>query len=198
MQLSERLGEQGLCVVDVRPLPEYNGWRSSGAARGGHISGAVAFPADWLSRLDDAELRVLLESKGIADSAEAVVYGAPDGVSLFQSRVAEHLPLVVRSYEAGWAEWSADETLPVERLANYEQLIHPAWLRSSSPAAARKRRRPDASCSSTSTSACPRSTPTAIFPERSTSIPTNSRAPRLESPHTGRARRCSALARHHP
>ena len=36
--------------------------------------------------------------------------------------------VTVRSYEAGWTEWSADEALPVERLANYEQLVHPAWL----------------------------------------------------------------------
>jgi len=35
----------------------------------------------------------------------------------------------VRVYDAGWAEWAADETLPVERLAHHERLVHTAWLR---------------------------------------------------------------------
>ena len=35
----------------------------------------------------------------------------------------------VRVYDPGWAEWAADETLPVERLAHHERLVHTAWLR---------------------------------------------------------------------
>jgi thiosulfate/3-mercaptopyruvate sulfurtransferase len=127
-ELSRRLGEPGLGVVDLRPLPEYNGWRGKGAARGGHVPGAVAFPAEWLARLDDAELRSLLRSKGISSSDEVIVYGDPDGVSLFRSRIAEHTAVPVRTYDAGWTEWSADAGLPVERLARHEQLVHPRWL----------------------------------------------------------------------
>jgi thiosulfate/3-mercaptopyruvate sulfurtransferase len=127
-ELSSRLGERGLCIVDVRPLPEYNGWRSPGAGRGGHIPGAVALPAEWLSRLDDAELRVLLETKGIATSSEVVVYGDSAGDSLFRSRIAEHLQVHVRTYEAGWLDWNAHTELPVEQLTNFERLVHPAWL----------------------------------------------------------------------
>jgi thiosulfate/3-mercaptopyruvate sulfurtransferase len=128
-ELSRRLGEPGLRVVDLRPLPEYNGWRARDAARGGHVPGAVAFPAAWLSRLDDAELQSLLEAKGVATSGEVVVYGDEDGVSLFRSRIAEHTSVPVRTYAAGWKEWSARASLPVERLANYERLVHPGWLR---------------------------------------------------------------------
>jgi len=128
-ELRRRLGEPGLCVVDVRPLPEYTGWLSRGAARGGHVRGAVALPAAWLSRLDDAELHALLERKGIASSGEVAVYGPPEGVSIFRSRVAEHTSVPVRVYEPGWNEWSADASLPVERLVHYEQLVHPGWLR---------------------------------------------------------------------
>jgi thiosulfate/3-mercaptopyruvate sulfurtransferase len=35
----------------------------------------------------------------------------------------------VRTYEHGWACWAADERLPVERLRNYDKLVHPEWLR---------------------------------------------------------------------
>src|SRR5438067_7900828 len=117
-ELEARLGELGLRVVDLRPLPEYNGWRGAGATRGGHVPGAVALPAEWLSHLDDAELQSLLENKGIAAADEVVVYGEQEGVSLFRSRIAEHTTVQVRTYDAGWAEWSADASLPVERLAN--------------------------------------------------------------------------------
>lgn len=128
-ELRARLGEPGLCVVDARPLPAYNGWRVDGDARGGHIPGAAAFPAEWLSRLDDAELRVLLESKGISSSSEVVVYGGRDAASLFRSRIAEHTSVRVRVYDAGYTEWCEDPAAPVERLANVHQLVHPAWLR---------------------------------------------------------------------
>src|SRR5207248_3197877 len=35
-ELRQRLGDPHLTIVDVRALPAYNGWRSEGAARGGH------------------------------------------------------------------------------------------------------------------------------------------------------------------
>src|SRR5262245_63485699 len=87
-ELVARLGEPGLAVVDLRPLPEYNGWSSPGSERAGHIPGAVALPAAWLPRLDDAELQSLLTNKGVAASAQTVVYGDDEGVSLFRSRTA--------------------------------------------------------------------------------------------------------------
>jgi len=89
-ELRRRLEEPGLCVVDVRPLAEYNGWRAQDTVRGGHIPGAVAFPVEWLLRLDDVELHALLENKGISASGEVVVYGDAGGVSILRSRRAEH------------------------------------------------------------------------------------------------------------
>jgi 3-mercaptopyruvate sulfurtransferase SseA len=128
-ELSRRLGEPGLCLVDLRPLAEYNGWRSSDAARGGHVPGAVALPGEWLSRLDDAALPSLLETKGISTSNDVVVYGDADAVSIFDRRLAEHTSVPVRAYAAGWREWSAQASLPVERLAHYARLVHTGWLR---------------------------------------------------------------------
>src|SRR5262245_47903565 len=101
-ELRARLGAQGLAVVDVRPLPLFNGWRGPGEARGGHIPGAVALPAEWLSRLSDADLQSFLADKGIAGSDEIVVYGDGDDISLFRDRLAEHVAAPVRSLTDGW------------------------------------------------------------------------------------------------
>src|SRR2546427_1720331 len=64
-ELRQRLGDPDLKVVDVRALPAYNGWRSAGAARGGHISGAVAFPRPWLQRGEAPQGQPLLPSQGL-------------------------------------------------------------------------------------------------------------------------------------
>lgn len=129
-ELCRRLTDRDLAIVDVRPLPGYNGWRLDGEARGGHIPGAVAFPSAWLTSIDGADVVRLLLAKEIVPGREVVLYGdGSDDVWAVRSRLAELDYAGVRIYEAGWAEWAADETLPVERLPNYERLVHTEWLR---------------------------------------------------------------------
>jgi thiosulfate/3-mercaptopyruvate sulfurtransferase len=128
--LRRRLEDPNLTIVDVRPLPAYNGWRHSGAARGGHIPGAVTFPSAWLRSVDDAEIERLLDAKGILSSPEVVLYGDhAEEVAAVRARLVQLGRSGVRSFEQGWAEWAADDTLPVERLPNYDKLVHPDWLR---------------------------------------------------------------------
>src|SRR5205809_31523 len=129
-ELRERLSDPRLTIVDVRDLPAYNGWRLGGTARGGHIPGAVAFPGAWLKSVDDLEVERLLRSKGILASREVALYGdrrADTGA--LKTRLAELGHAGVRIYQGSWAEWAADRTLPVERLANHEKLVHAEWLR---------------------------------------------------------------------
>ena len=54
--------EPGLSVVHVRRLWAFNGLACRRDACGGRLPGAVAFPAAWLERIDDAELKVMRES----------------------------------------------------------------------------------------------------------------------------------------
>jgi 3-mercaptopyruvate sulfurtransferase SseA len=129
-ELLRRLSDPDLTIVDVRPLPAYNGWRLGGATRGGHIPGAAAFPSAWLSSVDDAEVERLLDSKGIVPGREVVLYGDDaEDVLAFRARLTERGHARVRVYEHGWAQWAADETLPAERLPNYDKLVHTEWLR---------------------------------------------------------------------
>jgi 3-mercaptopyruvate sulfurtransferase SseA len=126
-ELRRRLTDPDLTIVDVRPLHAYNGWRLDGEARGGHIFGAVAFPSAWLASVDDAEVVRLLHSKEIVSSQEVVLYGAADDVAAVGARLTELGHTGVRSYD--WNDWSADESLPVEHLPNYDRLVHTGWLR---------------------------------------------------------------------
>jgi thiosulfate/3-mercaptopyruvate sulfurtransferase len=129
-ELRGRLTDPGLTLVDVRPLAAYNGWRLRGEPRGGHIPGAVSFPRAWLGSVDDTEILRLFESKGIAKDRSVVVYGdLAEDVAALRIWLEALGYEGVRVYEAGWAAWSADETLAVDRLPNYDKLVYIDWLR---------------------------------------------------------------------
>ena len=129
-ELQGRLNDPDVTIVDVRPLFAYNGWRENGEARGGHVPGAISFPTGWLEQLDDAEIERLIRSKGLGHGRETVLYGsAAADVSSVRTTLTALGLADVRAYEHSWAEWAADEALPVERLPNYEKLVHTEWVR---------------------------------------------------------------------
>jgi molybdopterin synthase sulfurtransferase len=128
-ELRRRLEDPDLTIVDVRPLAAYNGWRLEGEARGGHIPGAVALPSTWLDRIEQAEVERLLDAKDVTSAREVVLYGyAPEEPWAVRAGLAELGHDTVRVLSAGFAEWAADEALPLERLQNYDRLVHPGWL----------------------------------------------------------------------
>ena len=128
-ELSDRLADPSLTIVDVRPIAAYNGWRLNGEPRGGHVPGAVAFPATWIRSVDAPEVARLFEAKGIESGRDVVVYGdRVEDVAAFTGRLAELEIDGVRVYDAGWQAWSADPSLPSDRLPNYDKLVHIDWL----------------------------------------------------------------------
>jgi thiosulfate/3-mercaptopyruvate sulfurtransferase len=129
-ELTRRLTDTALTIVDTRPLAAYNGWRLGGEARGGHVPGSVALPSGWLGALDDTDLAALLHTKGIFPDGDVALYDdRSGGASVLRNRLKDLGYTGVRTYEHDWAAWAADERRPVERLANYEKLVHPDWLR---------------------------------------------------------------------
>jgi len=129
-ELRDRLGDPDLTVVDVRPMAAYNGWRLRGEARGGHIPAAVAFPSAWLESVDEQEIQRLLKAKGITPDRDVVIYGNGAGdVAALATRLVDDGHERVRVYEPGWSEWAADEAVPLDRLPNYDKLVHVDWLR---------------------------------------------------------------------
>ena len=129
-ELREGLDDPQRTVVDIRPLASYNGWRRNGEARGGHIRGAVAFPAAWLRIVDEVEVRRLLAEKGITAERDVVVYGddAQDATEFVAALTALGIE-GARAYTDGATAWAADPALPLESLPRYEALVHIPWLR---------------------------------------------------------------------
>jgi 3-mercaptopyruvate sulfurtransferase SseA len=127
--LHARLRDPGQVIVDVRPLCAYNGWRQGADARGGHIPGAVPFPIEWLASVDAPEIQRILGEKGLSEGRRAVVYGygRHDAAQMSDVLRARGLTDVV-TLEGGFPAWSADATLPVEKLAKHERLVHVEWL----------------------------------------------------------------------
>ena len=128
-ELRDRLGDPELTIIDVRPLNGYNGWRLDGEARGGHIPGAVPFPSAWLTSVDAAEIRRILEEKGIVAGRQVVVYGARVDDAEAVATALTALGADVRVYADGFPTWAADADLPIERLPKYDRLVHIDWLR---------------------------------------------------------------------
>jgi 3-mercaptopyruvate sulfurtransferase SseA len=126
-QLRARLDDPNLVLVDVRPLYAYNGWRRADTERGGHLPGAVAFPGDWLQTVDTAEVARLFEAKGVVAGKDVVVYGdAPEDVRAVARRLERLGHRGIRTYAV--FQWADGPTLPLERLENYDKLVHPDWL----------------------------------------------------------------------
>jgi thiosulfate/3-mercaptopyruvate sulfurtransferase len=122
-ELRERLDESAVAIVDVRPVAAYNGWRLRGEARGGHIPGAVSFPAAWISTVDHPEIERLLRSKEIGPHRSVVLYG--DGGVADVTGLAGWLESSghpdVRIYADGWPGWAADRGAPDREAATPRQ-----------------------------------------------------------------------------
>lgn len=128
--LLSRLGDVDLTVVDVRPLAAYNGWTLRGEARGGHLPGAVALPAPWLTLVDESGLQQLLTEKRITSDRTVVIYGDfPGQGAELRSRLEDLGITEVLEYDASFAEWARSPGFPLERLPNHEKLVYPEWVR---------------------------------------------------------------------
>lgn len=116
-------------ILDIRPTAAFNGWALHGEARGGHIPGAVAFPAHWGQKEFDKELIAKFEEKHITPADRILIYGYGDEEAL---EFADRLETVgydqVSVLKGGFSEWAENEKLDVDRLARFRQLVHPDWL----------------------------------------------------------------------
>jgi molybdopterin synthase sulfurtransferase len=128
-ELTARLDDPSLTIVDARPLRAYNGWRQGDDARGGHVPGAVSFPAEWITSVERPELERILARKGIVAGREVAIYdGAGRDADLVAEALAGFGVTDARIVAGGFSAWAADPDLPIERLARHDRLVHIDWL----------------------------------------------------------------------
>ncbi len=133
-RLADRLGDGDFVVIDSRTDEEFNGWTLYGEARGGHITGAVQLPYAGFFKedktiLDYDDLKELFEANGITSDKEVTSYctvGIRSGFVYFVLRTLGYPR--VSNYDGSIAEWSADSSLPMEKMENYQALVYPEWV----------------------------------------------------------------------
>lgn len=119
---TEDLAKGAAMVVDARSLAEFAGKDAGGAARAGHIPGAVSLPWDRVAGdlrtfADPEAMRAAFAKAGITPDREVVTYCNPGlGRSTF---LMVALTLIghdkVRTYPGSWIEWAGDPARPIER-----------------------------------------------------------------------------------
>ncbi|MBF0572848.1 MAG: hypothetical protein HQK69_03705, partial [Desulfamplus sp.] len=134
--IKSRLKDSDFVVVDTRTDEEFNGWQLYGEARGGHITGAVQLPYAWYFKtdktiLDYHEMKYLFNSKGVTEDKEVVSYctvGIRSGYAYYLTRLMGYER--TSNYDGSISDWAASDeaSYPMEKLANYQKLVHPKWV----------------------------------------------------------------------
>lgn len=121
-ELSERLDDPALLIVDIRPPGELDDTLNESLPTG-RIPGAVSLPwtelpRDQSGRLHSPEeLRQVLQSAGVTPDNEIVLYGffgVETGIAWLALELLDYPS--VRIYDQAWAEWASKPELPVEPL----------------------------------------------------------------------------------
>ena len=124
-ELAERQ-KSGARIIDVRPVDAYNGWRLQNESRGGHIKGAKSLPVKWTGYMDWIEI---VRHKEIMPEEEIILYGYASEES---EKVADSFGRAgyenIYIYDKFLEEWVSDDSLPMEKLPRYHQLVSAEWV----------------------------------------------------------------------
>jgi thiosulfate/3-mercaptopyruvate sulfurtransferase len=118
--------EKGAKIIDVRSVNAYNGWKLKNESRGGHIKGAKSLPIKWTSYMDWIES---VRHKEILPEDELIIYGYSADES---DKVATHFEKAgyqnISVYNGFLEEYVPNDSLPMEKLANYRHLVPAEWV----------------------------------------------------------------------
>ena len=113
--------------IDVRSTHQYIGWESP-EGPGGHIAGAVDFPATWLEMgKDAAAVDLELTRRGLDKSVMTVLYDNGNVSDAVYGKYAALGFKNLMALEGGFKAY-AKAGLPVQKMPRYEFFVSPAWV----------------------------------------------------------------------
>ncbi|MFW5663853.1 MAG: rhodanese-like domain-containing protein [bacterium] len=125
-QLLEWLDNNACELIDTRSTEAYNGWQLRNEPRGGHIKGARTLPVKWATYIDWIEI---VRHKQILPEDKIVLYGYEEDAMVQVARRFEEAGYKdINLYHHFLDQWVVNEKLPMEKMANYRNLVYPAWL----------------------------------------------------------------------
>ena len=124
-ELSKNLSSEDWIIVDARDTNAFNGWALDGIKRGGRISSAVDFSANWLKvEVDnkDTLLQEELKTKNISNDKNIVLYDvngkdAMDVATYLSSEGYENL------YVYDFNEWINDDSKEMVKYDGYKWIV---------------------------------------------------------------------------
>lgn len=126
-ELIQLLNKQGIKIIDARPIDAYNGWKLNGEIRGGHIKSAKSLPVKWTKYMDWIEI---VDSKNISKEEKIIIYGYNENqISQVADTFKRNEFNNIYIYPNFINEWVKDETLPMEKLSRYKNLVYAQWIK---------------------------------------------------------------------
>ena len=114
-ELAERLGEDGLVLLDVRSAEEFAGIAVAPCdPRPGRIPGARHGGLDELSGASASGPAAVRELVGANEGAEVIAYCHSGSRSAAAVQLLAAVGFEARNYEGSWHEWSRDAALAAE------------------------------------------------------------------------------------
>jgi thiosulfate/3-mercaptopyruvate sulfurtransferase len=111
-ELRNRVGEEGLVLLDVRTALEFDGtFETPCDPRHGHIPGARNLPIEELLTCTSAD--EVRGAVGLPAGTEFVAYCHVGSRSDVATQVLRAAGYDARNYLGSWHEWSRDASLPV-------------------------------------------------------------------------------------
>ncbi len=127
-ELRKIIDEPAKKIIDIRPPDAYNGWQLNNEARGGHIKSARSLPYKWTNYIDWIEM---VRRKEIVPGDDIIVYGYNrEETDIVADRFLRSGYGRVSVYYHFTDEWTADPSLPMQKLKRYGQLVPAQWVSS--------------------------------------------------------------------
>ncbi|MCF8242540.1 MAG: hypothetical protein K9J16_14275 [Melioribacteraceae bacterium] len=126
-KLKELINQDAIRIIDARPIDAYNGWKLKCELRGGHITSAKTLPAKWTNYMDWIEI---VDSKNISRNEKIIIYGYDEfEITLVAKSFQRNDFNNIFIYPHFLDEWVNEETLPMEKLPRYKNLVYAEWVK---------------------------------------------------------------------